>query len=282
MKRALLFQFLPAGLAAGLCAAQRAPALDPPAGFNVPRDNIPHGDITVLQYNSKTLGTRRQMRVYTPPGYSPGRKYPVLILLHGAGGSDREWTQGCHADVIIDNLLAEGKVQPMIMLFPAGNAAVSADMGDRTRAADIGGIDGWGKPFENDLLSDIIPYIDSHFSVYTDREHRALAGLSMGGGQSLNIGLSHLDLFAWIGGFSAAGNTHPPAELVPDPRTATRRLKLLWLGCGNRDGLLELSEEIDTYLNAKGVPHIFHVDGYAHHRIEWSNNLYFFAQQLFR
>jgi len=251
-------------------------------GFNVTRDNIPHGEVTVVQYDSKALGTRRQMRVYTPPGYSSSRKYPVLILLHGAGGSDREWTRSCRADTIIDNLLADRKIQPMIMVFPAGNASVTADLGDNTRAADIGGSDGWGRPFENDLLKDIIPYIESHYSIYKDSEHRALAGLSMGGGQSLNIGLSHLDLFAWIGGFSSAGNTNSPAELFRDAATLKKKVKLLWLGCGNKDGLLELSSELDGYLKAKGVPHVFHVDGYAHNRIEWSNNLYFFAQEIFK
>jgi len=281
MKRGLFFTFLTAILAAGVsCAQPTSP--DPPAGFNATRDNIPHGTVTAVQYDSKALGTRRQMRIYTPPGYSTSRKYPVLILLHGAGGSDREWTRSCRADAIIDNLLADGKIQPMIMVFPAGNASVTADLGDNTRAASIGGIDGWEKPFENDLLRDIIPYVESHYSVYADREHRALAGLSMGGGQSLNIGLSHLDLFAWIGGFSTAGNTNPPAQLVPDPAAAKKKLKLLWLGCGNQDSLLEVSQEIDSYLKAKGVPHVFHVDGYAHNRIEWSNNLYFFAQQIFK
>jgi enterochelin esterase-like enzyme len=280
MKRISFLSLLTAYWIAGTCFAEPVSA-DPPVGFNVARENIPHGEVTAVQYDSKALGTRRQMRVYTPPGYSVSRRYPVLILLHGAGGSDREWTRGCHADTIIDNLLAEGKVQPMIMVFPAGNASITADMGDEMRAADIGGIDGWGKPFEDDLLRDIIPYVESHYSVYTDREHRALAGLSMGGGQSLNIGLSHLDLFAWIGAFSAAANTNTPSELVPAPETAREKLKLLWLGCGSRDGLLEVSQEVANYLEAKGVPHVFHVDGYAHNRIEWSNNLYFFAQRIF-
>jgi enterochelin esterase-like enzyme len=267
--------------AAGICSAQPT-APDPPTGFNVARDNIPHGEVVAVQYDSKALGTRRQMRVYTPPGYSARLKYPVLILLHGAGGSDREWTQGCRADIIIDNLLADGKIQPMVVVFPAGNARVTAALGGNVRAADIGGIDDWGKPFENDLLQDIIPYVESHYSVYTAREHRALAGLSLGGGQSLNIGLAHLDRFAWVGGFSAAGNTRSPAELVRDPAALKKALRLLWLGCGSKDGLLELSQELDRYLVAQGVPHVFHVDGYAHNRIEWSNNLYFFAQRLFK
>ena len=100
---------------------------DPPAGFNGKRDNIAHGELTVVPYDSTSLGTRRQMRVYTPPGYSANRKYPVLILLHGIGGNDREWTKACHADHIIDNLLAEGKIQPMVVVFPNGNSSVTAD-----------------------------------------------------------------------------------------------------------------------------------------------------------
>ena len=282
MKRDLLFAWLTAILVAVSCSSQPA-SPDPPAGFNVVRDNIPHGEVSAVQYDSKALGTRRQMRVYTPPGYSTARKYPVLILLHGAGGSDREWPEGCRASTIIDNLLAEGKVQPMVMVFPANNAAVTVAAGDNYRASSIdGGIDGWGKPFENDLLKDIIPYVDSHYSVYTDREHRALGGLSLGGGQALNIGLSHLDLFASVAGLSSAGNTDSPAALVPDAAAAKKKLKLLWLGCGNRDGLLELSQELDGYFKAKGIPHVFRIDGYAHNRIEWASQLYFLAQQLFK
>ena len=100
---------------------------DPPAGFNEKRDDVPHGELTAVQYDSKSLGTRRQMRVYTPPGYSADRKYPVLYLLHGIGGNDREWTRACHADNVIDNLLADGKIQPMIVVFPNGNSSVTAD-----------------------------------------------------------------------------------------------------------------------------------------------------------
>lgn len=259
---------------------------DPPAGFNARRENIPHGEVKAIQYDSKSLGTRRQMRVYTPPGYSPNRQYPVLYLLHGIGGNDREWTAACHADHIIDNLLAEGKIQPMIVVFPNGNSNVTAESAGGAGAGGPGGrrggFESWGAPFENDLLKDIIPYIESHYSAYTDREHRALAGLSMGGGQTLNIGLSHIDTFAWIGGFSSAPNTKAPAEVVPDPVAAKDKLKLLWLGCGNRDGLIRVSQGVHKYLKEKGVPHVWHVDGNAHDTTEWDNNLNLFSQRLFK
>jgi hypothetical protein len=186
---------------------------DPPAGFNVKRENISDGELTAVAYDSKSLGTHRQMRVYTPPSYSPNRKYPVLILLHGIGGNDREWTKACHADNILDNLLAEGKIQPLIVVFPNGNSSVTADaagtfpregigargaQAPQAAGAPAGSVAGagrgagrgrgnfetWATPFENDLLKDIIPFVEFHYSVYTDRKHRALAGLSMGGGQT--------------------------------------------------------------------------------------------------
>jgi len=256
---------------------------DPPAGFNARRDNVPHGEVTVVQYDSKTLEARRQMRVYTPPGYSTDRKYPVLYLLHGIGGNDLEWMRACRANNVIDNLLADGKIQPMIVVFPNGNASVTVDGAAGGRGAGMGGgFGGWGMPFENDLIKDIIPYIESHYSVYTDRERRALAGLSMGGGQSLNIGLANLDTFGWVGGFSSAPNTKPPAELVPDPAAARDKLKLLWLACGNKDGLIRISQGLHNYLKENNVPHIWHVDSNGHDGTEWANNLCLFAQHLFK
>jgi enterochelin esterase-like enzyme len=136
--------------------------------------------------------------------------------------------------------------------------------------------------FEEDLLGDVIPAIESRYSVTADRESRALAGLSMGGGQSLNFGLAHLDTFAWIGGFSSAPNTRPPAELVPDPAAAREQLKLLWLACGNKDGLIRISQGVHAYLKEHDVPHVWHVDSYGHDPTEWGNNLYWFVQQLFK
>ena len=135
--------------------------------------------------------------------------------------------------------------------------------------------------FEQDLLQDVIPAIETRYSVQADREHRGLAGLSMGGGQSLNFGLAHLDTFAWVGGFSSAPNTKPPAQLVPDPAAAREKLKLLWVSCGNKDGLLRISQGVHAYLKEKNVPHVWNVDGHAHDPTEWRNNLYYFLQRVF-
>ena len=250
--------------------------------------------MTAVQYDSKTLGTRRQIRVYTPVGYSTDRKYPVLYLLHGIGGNDREWVQACRADNVIDNLIADGKIQPMVVVFPNGNANVTAstdsatpECGCRERGPG-GGFGGWGKPFEDDLIKDILPYVESHYSVYADREHRALAGLSMGGGQSLNIGMYNIDTFAYVGGFSSAPNTNKfggmnnDVEFLPDPVAAKEKLKLLWIACGNKDGLIRVSQGVHNYLKEQDVPHVWHVDCNAHDGTEWANNLYLFAQKIFR
>ena len=250
---------------------------DPPAGFDVKRDGIAHGSLEMVEYDSKTVGTKRKMQVYTPPGYSKDKKYPVLYLLHGIGGDETEWQRLCSPNIILDNLLADQKVVPLIVVMPNGRAQKNDRAeGDVFRSAPA------FANFERDLLDDVIPTIESRYSVQADREHRALAGLSMGGGQSLNFGLAHLDTFAWIGGFSSAPNTKPPEELVPDPAAATRQLKFLWLGCGNKDGLIRISQGLHAYLKEKGVPHVWHVDGYAHDATEWKNNLYLFVQHIFR
>jgi enterochelin esterase-like enzyme len=250
---------------------------DPPAGFNAPREGIPHGEVAVVEYDSKTVGTRRKMLVYTPPGYSADRKYPVLYLLHGIGGDETEWQRLCRPEHILDNLLADGKLQPMMVVMPNGRAQAN----DRAEGNVFAAAPAFAK-FEDDLLQDVIPAIEARYSVRTDRESRALAGLSMGGGQSLNFGLAHLDVFAWIGGFSSAPNTRPPAELVPDPAAARDKLKLLWLSCGNKDGLIRISQGVHAHLKEKDVPHIWHVDGNGHDGAAWANSLYLFAQRIFQ
>jgi enterochelin esterase-like enzyme len=250
---------------------------DPPAGFRTQRENVPHGKLTMVEYDSKTVGTRRKMLVYTPSGYSTDCKYPVLYLLHGIGGDETEWQRLCHPENILDNLLADGKIQPMIVVMPNGRAQKN----DRAEGNVFAGAPAFAN-FENDLLKDVIPAIENKYSVYTDREHRALAGLSMGGGQSLNFGLAHLDVFAWVGGFSSAPNTKPPAELVPDPASAKRQLKLLYLSCGNKDGLIRISQGVHNYLKEHGIPHIWNVDSHGHDADTWSKNLYDFAQYIFK
>jgi enterochelin esterase-like enzyme len=250
---------------------------EPPAGIDRERKDVPRGKLEMVSYESKSVGATRKMNVYTPPGYSKDKKYPVLYLLHGIGGDETEWVRFAKPNVVLDNLIADGKAVPMIVVLPNGRAQKDdRASGDVFKSAPAFGA------FEKDLLKDVIPAIESRYSVLSDREHRALAGLSMGGGQSLNFGLGNLDAFAWVGGFSSAPNTKPPAELVSDPAAAKQKLKLLWLSCGNKDGLINISQGVHAYLKEKGVPHVWHVDGHGHDATHWRNNLYWFAQRLFR
>jgi enterochelin esterase-like enzyme len=250
---------------------------EPPDGIDANRPEIPHGKREMIEYDSKTVGTRRKMQVYTPPGYSPDKKYPVLYLLHGIGGDETEWERFAKPDLLLDNLLAEGKAVPMILVMPNGRAQKN----DRAEG-DVFATAPAFAAFEQDLLQDVIPAIEARYSVQADREHRALAGLSMGGGQSLNFGLAHLDTFAWVGAFSAAPNTKPPAQLVPDPAAAREKLNLLWVSCGNKDGLIRISQGVHASLKEKEVPHVWNVDSHAHDPTEWRNNLYYFLQRVFR
>jgi enterochelin esterase-like enzyme len=250
---------------------------DPAADFRTVRDGIPHGKLEMINYDSKSVGTRRKMNVYTPAGYSVERKYPVLYLLHGIGGDETEWHRACKAEVILDNLIADGKAVPMIVIMPNGRA----QQNDRAEGNVFASAPAFAK-FEADLLEDVIPAIESRYLVVADREHRALAGLSMGGGQSLNFALSHLDKFASVGGFSSAPNTWPPGRLVPDPGVASKQLKLLWLSCGNKDDLIEISQRVHAYLKEHGVTHIWQVDSHSHEPLEWSKNLYLFSKHVFK
>ncbi len=254
------------------------PAFPNPAdGFDKAREGIAHGKLEMVEYDSKSVGNKRKALVYTPPGYSADTKYPVLYLLHGIGGDEEEWRRGGHPEVILDNLIADKKALPMIIVMPNGRAQSD----DRPGPNAMGTAPAFGK-FDQDLLGSLIPFIEAKYSVSADREHRALAGLSMGGGQSLNFGLGNLDTFAWVGGFSSAPNTRPAAELVPDPEKATKRLKLLYISCGNKDGLIRISQGVHGYLKEKNVPHIWHVDDHAHDFEHWKKGLYNFAQLIFK
>lgn len=251
-----------------------------PQGFDVARDGIPRGKIDTILYHSTTVDSDRKALIYTPPGFSKDKKYPVLYLLHGIGGDEKEWFSQGQPQVILDNLYAEKKVEPMIVVLPNGRAMKDDRAGGNIMAPEK--VQAFAT-FEKDLLNDLIPYIEKTYPVYADREHRAVAGLSMGGGQSLNFGLGNLDRFAWVGGFSSAPNTKRPEELVPDPGKAKQQLKLLWISCGDKDGLISFSKRTHDYLVANKVPHIYHViPGGFHDFKVWKDNLYMFSQLIFK
>jgi enterochelin esterase-like enzyme len=320
--------------------ADSPPLAAAPKGFDVRRDGVDRGKIETVEYDSKSLGSKRKMVVYTPPGYSADAKYPVLYLLHGAGDNETGWTRRGAADAILDNLYADKKAVPMIVVMPNGSTQSGGGFGlgpmlagailkraDKDKDGKVtaeefaaaarqlfeecdkdkqGAVDekqlaeginralrnaGVGTPggrgadfvsaFQNDLLKDIIPYVESHYAVRPGREHRAVAGLSMGGGQALTIGLRHVDTFAWVGGFSSAlfGRT---ADLVGNPAEAAEKLRLLWVSCGDSDRLMDGSKSFHTALDEKKVPHLWHVDTGGHTWPVWKNDLYLLAQRLFR
>jgi enterochelin esterase-like enzyme len=250
-----------------------------PQGFDVERSGITHGKVDTISYGSKTVGTTRRALIYTPPGYTRKKKLPVLYLLHGIGGDEKEWLKGGKPQVILDNLYAENKIEPMIVVMPNGRAMKDdRAVGNVFDSAKVQAF----ATFEKDLLNDLIPFIEKKYPVLKDREHRAIAGLSMGGGQSLNFGLGNLDKFAWVGGFSSAPNTKRPEELVPDPEEAKKKLKLLWISCGDNDGLISFSKRTHDYLFEKNVPHIYYIEPGVHDFKVWKNGLYMFSQFLFK
>jgi enterochelin esterase-like enzyme len=250
-----------------------------PAGFDAERAGIPHGKIDTITYASKTVGATRRSLIYTPPGFSKKKKYPVLYLLHGIGGDEKEWLNGGKPQVILDNLYAEGNIEPMIVVMPNGRAMKDdRAVGNVFDSAKVQAF----ATFEKDLLNDLIPFIEKKYPVLTGREHRAIAGLSMGGGQSLNFGLGNLDKFAWVGGFSSAPNTKKPEELVPDAEAAKKQLKLLWISCGDNDRLITFSKRTHDYLYEHGVPHIYYIEPGVHDFKVWKNGLYMFSRFLFK
>jgi len=274
-----LFLSVSALLMLGLQADAQNIVKHSPQGFDSLRTGVLHGKIDTVYYESRTVGVRRRAVVYTPPGFAEHKKYPVLYLLHGIGGDEFEWLKNGQPQVILDNLYAQNKIEPMIVVMPNGRAMKDDRAGgnvfDSVRVQAF-------STFERDLLDDLIPFIEKTYPVYNDREHRAIAGLSMGGGQSLNFGLGNLDMFAWIGSFSAAPNTKRPELLVPNPEEAKKKLKLLWISCGDKDNLISFSQRTHDYLKANEVPHIFYVEPGAHDFKVWKNDLYMFTQFLFR
>ena len=186
--------------------------LQAPFGFDQVKSKVKHGNVETISYKSKTVGAIRKANVYTPPGYNKNKKYPVLYLLHGIGGDENEWLKHGNPQNILDNLYVEKKLEPMIVVLPNGRAmkddSATGNIMDKDKVEAF-------STFEKDLLNDLIPFIEKKYRVYKDREHRAIAGLSMGGGQSLNFGLGNLNKFAWVGGFSSAPNTKVPEELGP-------------------------------------------------------------------
>lgn len=250
-----------------------------PKGYENARNGIAKGKIDTVQYESKTVGSTRKTLIYTPPNYDKKKKYPVFYLLHGIGGDHLEWFKGANPQNILDNLFAEGKIQPMIVVMPNGRAIKDDRSIGNIMAPDK--VQGFAT-FEKDLLNDLIPFIEKNYPALTDKDNRAIAGLSMGGGQSLNFGLGNLDKFSWVGGFSSAPNTKIPKDLMPNPEEAKKKLKLLFISCGDADGLITFSKRTHEYMYENDVPHIYYLEAGGHDFKVWKNGLYMFSQFLFK
>ena len=232
-----------------------------PQGFNQERAGIAKGTVKLIEYQSESVGTIRKANVYLPPKYDAKKKYSV----------------GGVPNIIMDNLYADGKVADMIVVMPNGRAQK-----DDSRAGGMGSFRAFGD-FDKDLIGSLIPYIEKNFSVYTDKNHRAIAGLSMGGGQSLNFGLGHMDVFAYVGGFSSAPNTQRAAQLIPDVEKVKQENKLLWMVCGGADGLMNNSAQLKAFCDEKGIPcTLINYPDEGHNFVVWKYGLYNFAQLIFK
>ena len=248
---------------------------------------VPHGAVKSHAYKSKALGTDRKVMVYTPPGYETStQRYPVLYLLHGAGSDETSWTQRGQAHVILDNLIADGKLKPLVVVMPFGFAAARAPGAGRGDAAEN---KMQREGFTKDFLEDVIPMIDSTFRVYTDRDHRAIAGLSLGGAQALALGLSHTELFSRVAAFSPAmGAANNPAtggvdfeKVLADSAQINGQIKFLWVSCGTEDTLFQSVQQFSGQLSQHKVEHIFRVTGGAHNYPVWQRNLNDVAPMVF-
>ena len=242
---------------------------------------VPHGTVHVHWYDSKALDMTRSVHVYTPPGYEKSKgKYPVLYLLHGSGDTDNGWTVIGRANTIMDNLIADRKAVPMIVVMPFGHPVPAVGMGNPPATPDRAA-------FTRDLLEDIMRLVEGTYRVDARPEARAIAGLSMGGGQSLNIGLTHLDKFRWIGVFSMGlqPNAEPEktfADAFADPAATNKKLRLFWIGCGKADGLYPGAQRLDEVLTKHDIKHVFAPSEGAHTWRNWRSYLSQMAPLLFQ
>jgi enterochelin esterase-like enzyme len=258
----------------------------PGSGF-MDRTDVPHGAVARVYYRSTALGKDRRMHVYTPPGYEAGAlKYPVLYLLHGAGDSDDSWTSVGRANFILDNLIAAKKARPMIVVMPTGHTGPFSFVMPTERPKDAGAVG--NARFEDDFLKDLMPYVEKNYRVLGDRPNRAIAGLSIGGAQALNIAAARPKDFGYLGVFSsgvvfgkAADWEREHKEALGDA-TAKDGLKLLWFATGSHDFLLYRTKETVELFKRNGFNPAFKETPGGHTWINWQSYLNEFGPQLFR
>ena len=238
--------------------------------------DVPHGELTYCYYQSKTLGCTRPLIVYTPPGYRESkREYPVFYLVSGTTDTEETWFRAGRANFILDNLIAQKKAVPMIIVMPYGNMMMGTPPPTSPQAAEM------YKVFNDELVGNIMPYVETNYRVSRDREQRAIAGFSRGGGQSLFTGFNNLDKFAWIGSYSAYLTPEVFdkyfARAAVDPQVTNKKLRLLWLGVGKADFLYQQARTFDEYLKAKKIEHQSLVTEGGH---TWMNARHYLSETL--
>jgi enterochelin esterase-like enzyme len=238
--------------------------------------DVPHGLVHLHGYFSPSLKRLRRLRVYTPPGYEQdtAHRYPVLYLFHGTGDTEATWTEFGRANLILDNLIADGKAEPMLLVMPDGHADLQDEEGDQKANFT---------KFEADVIGSVIPLTDSNYRTIPTPAGRAINGLSLGGMQSLEIGINHPDLFAYVGGMSAY--VPQPEELIAkglNNKNLNEEVKLLWISIGKDDFLLENAERFRSVLQKHGIHLQWTVTEGSHEWSVWRNYLRDFAPLLFR
>jgi len=248
---------------------------------------VPHGAVHIHRFTTKIAqglkANQEEVVVYTPPGYDPSAKpYPVLYLLHGWSGLAEGWTNDQQANYILDNLLAQGKIKPMVVVMPQAYGDMSFVENGFDIWRDPAAVDRNTQLFMNMLTGEIMPFVESAYNVSHDRDGRAITGLSMGGLESLDVGLKNTDKFAWIGGFSSAVHTLDFENQFAglDPKAAN--LKLLWIACGTEDGLIDANRKFVAFLKAKNMPVTQIETPGLHVSLVWRDNLIHFAPLLFQ
>ena len=245
---------------------------------------VPHGEVRMVLYESAAMGVTRWLWIYTPPGYDQSRdSYPVLYLLHGNGEAQNGWVMNGRANFILDNSIAEGRAVPMIVVMPQGHALQGANVGPLVR---LGGETSMFSPrFPRDLLEDIVPLVERRYRAKKGPEYRAIAGLSMGGGQALSIGLTNPKVFSYVLGFSAAvgGQFLDMTDALPEAGAPSlRSFRLLWLSCGRQDFLFKANQELAAVLRQRGVDLTYREMEGAHVWSVWRHNLHDSLPLLFK
>jgi enterochelin esterase-like enzyme len=256
-----------------------------PASLAWETADVPRGEIHHHFYKSGIVGDQRGFFVYTPPGYDPRGKqaYPVLYLLHGYSDDANAWTEVGRANVILDNLIAQGKAKPMLVVMPLGYGAPEVLAPDSGVFRDRAITDRNFDKFRETLLGEVIPRVEAAYQVVKDRNARAIAGLSMGGAESLLTGLNTLDKFAWVGAFSSGGITEEFEKEFPGlDAKSTEGLRLLWVACGTDDRLVEINRKLRAWLASKNIKHVDIETPGAHTWMVWRRNLAEFSSLLFR